>query len=345
MVTLSAASRRSSSTNSSSCNSPTVSVSGIYSSRISSLGEDNLLSIDSYSSQDDQNSISKKCVLNNVDCKTSIDETDDKQIAPKSPSKNSHKIVVFKEIYPTDIIPITNSEIDGSDSKYIMNNLNDLLEKSEKVASDYGQSSCNNLENEKIDSNSSFEPSNVQSCVISKINNETDLKKNNSKFETLPKCKFNFNSNITGINDKRPYSTNKDLLNSEDIRHADEGNINKLSTPFVEKEFSKHIPNPNKINKKLVNFVNNVNSKGIVTSNLSNTNITLNKKEINLNKTTNGANEICKLSNIAKINTAERLKKFEQISSNPSCTSKIKKETFVSNKTNFQKAVAFWNRE
>ena len=103
--------------------------------------------------------------------------------------------------------------------------------------------------------------------------------------------------------------------------------------------------NSNLSSPKLDDVVKNKNKSSVVLSEeCTNTLKVINGKNNLLNKKVD-ANKISKFSDTAKIKTAERLKMFEQLST-PTCTSKnTKKETYVSNKTNFQKAKAFWNRE
>lgn len=168
------------------------------------------------------------------------------------------------------------------------------------------------------------------SSEMDKAENETDLSANECE---RPKLK-SILKNIVSRSDTPPPATAIETVqlihseNSSSVESADE--TTGLKSPAK----------PASIDKK-----NNLSASRPDNSRCSDTAINLSKNanyDKNNNKFSNS--NVSKLSDTAKSKTSERLKMFEQLSSN-SCTSKSKKETFSSNKANFQKTIAFWNRE
>lgn len=170
-----------------------------------------------------------------------------------------------------------------------------------------------------------------------------DNKSNNNKMTRL--C---------GTNNDNTVLNNTSGLNRLEANKDSSSKTNKINTSTLHSTTevqSSHSLN-NILNSKysssiLDNYRQNKNDNCTVTSSNGSTNNfnCINGKNNLFNKNLNSNNKSFKLSDTAKqVGTAERLKMFEKLSAQ-TATSKMKKETLVSNKTNFQKAREVFNRE
>lgn len=320
MQTLSAASRRNSNASSSSSSSPRVSLSGAYTSRMSSLGEDTPFTTDTESAKSETPSRSITNELKNDKCEINTNLT------------NGNGLSKYDKLAEN-----SDSTNECKDQEQFKLRNHGLL----KCDKSTGNSNPTNENNDQEQSKLRNPTKGLHKSVAFKDAYSSDTPLTNNCQVTRP-CR-NENRSILSSNNR----TNK----LESDRNSSSGNDSKTrisllnSAAKVSASLENNNLNAKCLSSKLDNIRQIKNKSNAVTSNNECTNISksINGKNNLLNENSK-ANKISKLSDTAKIRTAERLKMFEQLSA-PTCTSKMRKETLVSNKTNFQKAVAFWNRE
>ncbi|KAK7590722.1 hypothetical protein V9T40_002335 [Parthenolecanium corni] len=412
MATLSAASRRNSSTNSSSSSSPRVSLSGAYSSRMSSLGEDNSLLSEVSCRNSNPTPDNSEKVLNHLNSHppSHPDSSNNSQIL-RSP-KASRKSVVFQET--NGAISSREDSLEDDDIKN-----NNRLSSSNKLNSSLSKSCCDIVEKEQSSLSSSCSTSRLLSSVISKISSESPETRLRDKLVLTDTISSPRSQNTSTINVKSSLSRQSDKESqsitssdkvferispsrkvsqripssdnsserkspspriSERIRASDKAS-ERLSPPHKvpdriattdkaserlspshkvserittsdkpsERLAPSHTVSENRLSKLGRDLPKGLASDCTNTNNASSNNSGLKTESSVSNlrtKVPEKTNIPSKLSDAAKIKTSERLKKFEQLSNiSSNCTPKMKKETLASNKSNFQKAVAFWNRE
>jgi len=259
-----------------------------------------------------------------------------------APARSIHKSVAFKDIDASDDEKGTNSEenikrLNRESSGFTKSKLNGEIHAKETeaaksiVASEDNDSSCKDVS--MTDGGSSatkiLPPSNCRSSVSEMIGRLKESSAKNPKVSASSASTIG--TRISGGLKKGNYSYLSQKFESDkpDNSEVSKNHIKvKVKTEFKSKSVDFERSTPPMIVEQLPSI------KDRTTSSLENT-------ETN--------NKTCELSDTATTKTAERLKKFEQLSSTSpmiSAPPKLKKEVFVNtSKSNFQKAKAFWNRE